>query len=38
MPVEWQGDHNLLGPQKSAFERELERLGMAAGNFLVARS
>ena len=35
MPVEWQGDHKLLGPQRSAFERELERLGMAAGNFLV---
>jgi hypothetical protein len=35
MPVEWQGDHKLLGALKSQFERELERLGFDPGNFLV---
>ena len=35
MPVEWQGDHKLLGDEKPAFERELKRLGFEPGNFLV---
>ena len=35
MPVEWQGDHKLLADEKVAFERELKRLGLEPGNFLV---
>ena len=35
MPVEWQGDHKLLGDEKPAFERELKRLGFEPSNFLV---
>ena len=35
MPVEWQGDHELLGDAKVDFERELRRLGFEAGDFLV---
>jgi hypothetical protein len=35
MPVEWQGDHKLLGGEKPAFERELNRLGLEPSNFLV---
>jgi hypothetical protein len=35
MPVEWQGDHKLLGDEKPAFERELKRLGLEPNNFLV---
>lgn len=36
MHVEWQGDHKLLGDdQKQDFERELKRLGLDAGKFLV---
>jgi hypothetical protein len=35
MPVEWQGDHKLLGDAKEDFERELRRLGFEPGDFLV---
>lgn len=35
MPVEWQGDHKLLGDEKAKFERELERLGLEPSNYLV---
>ena len=35
MPVEWQGDHKLIRDEKSAFERELERLGLDPSNYLV---
>lgn len=35
MPVEWQGDHKLLGDEKPNFERELEGLGFDPSNFLV---
>lgn len=35
MPVEWQGDHKLLGDEKLAFERELKRLGFDPSDFLV---
>ena len=35
MPVEWQGDHKLLGGEKEGFERELRRLGLEPGDFLV---
>lgn len=35
MPVEWQGDHKLLGDEKPSFERELKRVGLDPGNFLV---
>lgn len=35
MPVEWQGDHKLLGNEKQDFEREIERLGLDPSNFLV---
>ena len=35
MPVEWQGDHKLLGDAKEGFERELRRLGFEPGDFLV---
>jgi hypothetical protein len=35
MPVEWQGDHKLIGDEKLAFEHELERLGFDPSNFLV---
>lgn len=35
MPVEWQGDHTLLGDERQKFEGELKRLGFDPGNFLV---
>lgn len=35
MPVEWQGEHKLLGDEKARFERELKRLGLDPSNFLV---
>ncbi len=36
MSVEWQGDHRLLGDDvKRDFERELTRLGLDPGKFLV---
>lgn len=35
MPVEWQGDHKLLGDERAEFERELKRLGFDPSNFLV---
>jgi hypothetical protein len=35
MPVEWQGDHKLIGDAKEDFERELRRLGFEPGDFLV---
>ena len=35
MPVEWQGDHKLLGDAKEDFERESRRLGFEPGDFLV---
>jgi hypothetical protein len=35
MPVEWQGDHKLLGDEKERFGRELKRLGLEPSNFLV---
>jgi hypothetical protein len=35
MPVEWQGDHKLLGDEKPQLERELQRLGFDPGQFLV---
>jgi len=35
MPVEWQGDHKILGDEKNDFERELDRLGFDPGDFLV---
>jgi hypothetical protein len=36
MHVEWQGDHKLLGEhEQQDFERELQRLGLDPGKFLV---
>jgi hypothetical protein len=36
MSVEWQGDHRLLGDDvRQDFERELRRLGLDPGKFLV---
>lgn len=35
IPVEWQGDHKLLGDEKERFGRELKRLGLEPSNFLV---
>ena len=36
MPIEWQGDHKLLGDDvKQDFERELTRLGLDSSTFLV---
>src|SRR5262249_16399843 len=35
MPVEWQGDHRLLGDEKGDFERERRRVGLEPGDFLV---
>lgn len=36
MPIEWQGDHKLLGEgEKQDFERELKRLGLDPSKFLV---
>jgi len=35
MHVIWQGDHQLLGDEKSRRERELERLGLDPSNYLV---
>ena len=35
MPVEWQGDHKLLGDDKAKFEQELKRLGFNPDDFLV---
>jgi hypothetical protein len=35
MPVEWQGEHKLLGNAKEDFERELGRLGLEPSSFLV---
>jgi len=35
MPVEWQGDHKILGDEKKAFERELRQLGLQPSEFLV---
>ena len=35
MPVEWQGDHKLLGDEKPDFERELKRLSYDSSNFVV---
>ena len=36
MSTEWQGDHKLLGDDmKQDFERELKRLGLDPGKFLV---
>jgi len=35
MPIEWHGDHRLLGDDvKQDFERELTRLGLAPSKFL----
>jgi hypothetical protein len=36
MHVEWQGDHKLLAEhEQQGFERELQRLGLDPGQFLV---
>jgi hypothetical protein len=35
MPVEWQGDHKILGDEKKDFERELRQLGLQPSEFLV---
>jgi hypothetical protein len=35
MPVEWQGDHRLLGDEKKDFERELRQVGLEPSDFLV---